>query len=131
MDSRNSTTPKLATIAAPMQEPVHSRSAILAAMLETLEGRGGAAGRDELAASIRCRILGNADRTDPELDDLITSLIRRSLVAEWIVPKADNHTLQISAEGHHVLKLHRLGRGVLSRLIRRPRAQVLGHRGPV
>lgn len=114
-----------------MQPSVHSRTAILAAMLEALERLGGAADRDEVAASIRRQMIGDADRSDPELDALIARLIRGALVAEWVVPTTDPQTLQISAEGHHVLNLHRQGSGILSRMIRRPRAQVMGKRGPV
>lgn len=113
-----------------MQQPVHSRTAILAAMLEALEGCGGTAERAEVAASIRRQILGDAEQTDSEFDALITKLIRRALVAEWIRPGTESQALRISAEGQHVLQLHRQGNGVLSHLIRRPRAQVLGNRGP-
>jgi hypothetical protein len=113
-----------------MQQQVHSRTAILAAMLEALEGCGGPSDRAEVAAFIRRQILGDADPSDSELDALITKLIRRALVAEWIRPDAESQALQISAEGHHVLKLHRQGKGVLSQLIRRPRALFLGNRGP-
>jgi len=113
-----------------MQQPVHSRTAILAAMLEALEGRGGTSDRAEVSASIRRQILGDAEQPDSELDALITRLIRRALVAEWIRPAAESQALQINAEGQHVLQLHRQRKGVLSHLIRRPRAQVLGNRGP-
>ena len=113
-----------------MQQPVHSRTAILAAMLEALEGCGGTSDRAEVAAFILRQILGDADQSDSELDALITKLIRRALVAEWIRPDAESQALQISAEGHHVLQLHRQGKGVLSQLIRQPRAQFLGHKGP-
>lgn len=122
--------PSSAPKAAAMQQPVHSRTAILAAMLEALEGSGGTADRAEVSASIRRQILGDADQSDSELDALITTLIRRALVAEWIRPDAESQALQISAEGHYVLQLHREGEGVLSQLIRRPRAKFLGHRGP-
>ena len=113
-----------------MQQPVHSRTAILAAMLEALEGCGGTSDRAEVAAFILRQILGDADQSDSELDALITTLIRRALVAEWIRPGAESQALQISAEGHHVLQLHRQGKGVLSQLIRQPRAQFLGNWGP-
>jgi len=113
-----------------MERLPHSRTAILAAMLEALERREGTADRVEVASSIRRRILGSSQSPDPELDAMITQLIRRALVAEWITVAHDAGTLQIGAEGLHVLKLHRQGEGTLSRLIRRPRSQVMGNRGP-
>ena len=122
--------PSSAPNAAAMQQPVHSRTPILAAMLEALEGCGGTSDRADVAAFIRRQILGDAEQPDSELDALITRLIRRALVAEWIRPAAESQALQINAEGQHVLQLHRQGKGVLSHLIRRPRAQVLGNRGP-
>ena len=116
--------------AAAIHKQVYSRTAILAAMLEALEGCGGTSDRAEVAAFILRQILGDADQSDSELDALITTLIRRALVAEWIRPGAESQALQISAEGHHVLQLHRQGKGVLSQLIRRPRSLFLGNRGP-